>query len=71
MENEEILKKGTKVRYVGEDGIAYEYGKIYEILGYDEFLDGYGIMSELGYAYVVGSADLIPVEENDGFPGTL
>ena len=46
-------KKSTKVRYIGEDSPEYIYGKIYTVLGYDSFLDGYGIMSELGEAYVV------------------
>lgn len=59
-----ILNKGTKVRYVGEDSPEYIYGKIYTVLGYDDFLEGYGIMSELDEAYVVDEDDLEEVQDN-------
>ena len=32
------LKKGMKVRYIGKDVIAYEPGRIYEVLDIDDEL---------------------------------
>ena len=48
---DKILKEGTKVKYIGEDCVTYRKGKIYTIEGYDEDLEAYGVMSELGEAY--------------------
>lgn len=53
-----ILEKGTKVKYVGEDCVTYRKGKIYTIEGYDEDLDMYGVMSELGEAYCIDADNL-------------
>lgn len=49
-----MIKAGDKVRYIGPDYVAYETGKIYEVLGYDEDLDAYAVMSELDEAYMIG-----------------
>ena len=40
------LKKGMKVRYIGKDVIAYESGRIYEVLDIDD---------ELGWPEVAAS----------------
>ena len=53
-----MLKKGSKVKYVGETNGAYENGKIYEVVGYDSELNAYGVMSDLGEAYCVSEDDL-------------
>ena len=60
-----MIKAGDKVRYVGPDLVAYKTGKIYEVTGYDEELDAYGVMSELGEAYCLGEADLEEISEDD------
>ncbi len=64
MDNRKQLKDGTLVKYVGHDTVAYEKGKIYKIISYDEELDMYGLMSELGYVYLVGPENLEACEEN-------
>jgi hypothetical protein len=48
-----MIRKGSKVKYIGETNGAYENGKIYEVLGYDEELDAYGVMSDLDEVYAV------------------
>ena len=58
-----MIKVGDKVRYVGPDLVAYETGKIYEVTGYDEELDAYGVMSELGESYLLGKLDLQELKE--------
>ena len=57
-----MIKKGSRVKYTGETNGAYENGKVYEVLGYDEELDAYGVMSDLGEAYVVAEEFLEEVE---------
>ena len=47
MKNEKRFKKGDKVRYTGESCIPYENGKIYEVYGYSEELEAYGVKSDL------------------------
>ena len=57
------VKAGDKVRYVGEDLVAYEKGKVYEVTAdYDEELEAYGVMSELGEDYYVGAEFLEEVK---------
>jgi len=46
-----MIKKGSKVKYIGPDMVAYENGKIYTVESYDEKLDMYEIMSELDETY--------------------
>ena len=58
-----MIKVGDKVRYVGPDLVAYETGKIYEVTGYDEELDAYGVMSELGESYLLGKLALQELKE--------
>ncbi len=58
-----MIKVGDKVRYMGPDLVAYETGKIYEVTGYDEELDAYGVMSELGESYLLGKLDLQELKE--------
>ena len=53
-----MLKKGSKVKYLGETNWAYENGKIYEVYGYDRELDAWGVMSEVGEIYALGEEDL-------------
>ena len=53
-----MIKKGSKVKYVGETNGAYENGKIYEVRGYDKELDAYGVMSDLDEVYCVAKEDL-------------
>ncbi len=48
-----MLKKGSKVRYLGETTWAYENRKIYEVVGYSEELDAWGVTSEYEDAYMV------------------
>lgn len=47
------FKKGDKVKYVGPDLVAYEKGKLYEVVGYNKKFDMYGVMSELDEAYML------------------
>lgn len=58
-----ILAEGTKVRYVGEDLVTYVKNKVYTIEGYDEDLEAYGVMSELGEIYCVDPDDLEEVKD--------
>ncbi len=60
-----MLKKGSKVKFLGETNWAYEKGKIYEVCGYDSDLDAWGVMSDSGEVYVVGAEDLEEVEAQD------
>jgi len=53
-----MIKKGSKVKYIGETNGAYENGKIYEVKGYDAELDAYGVMSDLDEVYCVAKEDL-------------
>ena len=48
-----MIKIGDKVRYIGEDTIIYEPGHIYEVMGYDEDLGMFAIMSEADVAYLL------------------
>ena len=57
-----MFKKGTKVKYIGETNGAYEKGKIYEVRGYDEELEAYGVMSDLDEVYCVAPDDLEEVK---------
>lgn len=53
------IKIGSKVKYLGDTNWAYEKGKIYEVVGYDEELEAYAVLSEVfDEAYAVGSDDL-------------
>lgn len=56
------IKVGDKVRYIGPDLVAYHKGKIYEVTAYDEEIDEYGVMSELGEDYCVAKEDLEEVK---------
>lgn len=47
------FKKGEKVKYVGPDLVAYEKGKLYEVVGYNKTFNMYGVMSELDEAYML------------------
>lgn len=53
-----MIKKGSKVKYIGETNGAYEHGKIYEVRGYDKELDAYGVMSDMDEVYCVAKEDL-------------
>ena len=55
---EKNFKRGTKVRFIGESSWAFENGKIYEVVGYDEELEAYAVMSNVDIAYAVGPDDL-------------
>ena len=53
------IKTGSKVKYLGDTNWAYEKGKIYEVVGYDEELEAYAVLSDaFGNAYCVGPEDL-------------
>lgn len=52
------IKVGDKVKYVGQDLVAYKKGGIYEVTAYDEQWGEYGVMSELGEDYYVAKEDL-------------
>lgn len=52
------IKIGSKVKYLGETTWAYENGKTYEVVGYDEELEAYAVMSEYDEAYCVAPDDL-------------
>ena len=58
-----MLKKGSKARYLGETTWAYENGKIYEVVGYSEELDAWGVKSEYEDAYMVAEENLEEVSE--------
>ena len=53
-----ILKEGTKVKYIGETNSEYTKGKTYEIYGYDDELEMYGVKSDSGEIYCVDGEDL-------------
>lgn len=53
-----MIEKGSKVKYVGETNGAYTNGEIYEVYGYDDELEAYGVMSDLDEVYCVGEEDL-------------
>lgn len=59
-----MIKEGSKVKYIGKTNGAYRNGKIYEVVGYDEELDAYGVMSEFDEAYCVAKTDLEEVKES-------
>lgn len=46
-----MIKIGDKVKYIGPDMVAYRTGKVYEVTAYDDELEMYGVMSELGEDY--------------------
>ncbi len=57
--NKKRIKPGSKVKYLGETNWAYENGKIYEVVGYDEELEAYAVLSDaLDEVYAVGPEDL-------------
>lgn len=58
-----MLEAGKKVKYVGETNGAYTNGNIYEVYGYDEELDAWGVMSDLDEIYAVGEEDLEEVND--------
>ena len=57
-----MIEAGKKVRYTGEDSWAYDHNGIYEVLGYDEELDAWAVVSKTGDAFAVGEADLEEIE---------
>ncbi len=53
------IKIGSKVKYLGDTNWAYEKGKIYEVVGYDEELEAYAVLSDaFDEAYAVGPEDI-------------
>ena len=58
-----MIKLGSKVKYLGETTWAYEKGKIYEVVGYDEELEAYAVMSEYDEAYCVAPDDLEEIND--------
>lgn len=60
-----MIKVGDKVRYVGPDLVAYETGKIYEVVGYDKELDAYAVMSELDEAYLLAVENLQEIQQSE------
>ena len=57
------MHKGSKVKYLGESNWAFKNGKTYEVMGYDEELDAWGVKSDSGEVYAVGEDDLEEVKE--------
>ena len=57
------MRKGSKVKYLGEDNWAYDKGGIYKVAGYDEELDAWAVIAKNGEMYAVGEDDLEEVEE--------
>lgn len=57
-----MIEAGKKVRYIGEDSWAYDHNGIYEVLGYDEELDAWAVVSKTGDAFAIGEADLEEIE---------
>ena len=49
-----MLRAGVKAKYTGESNWAYENGKVYEVLGYDEDFDAWAVEADDGEAYLVG-----------------
>ena len=60
-----MIKEGSKVKYIGETNGAYENGKIYEVYGYDEELEAYGIMSDLDEIYCVAPEFLEEIKSGE------
>ena len=60
-----MIKVGDKVKYVGPDLVAYETGKIYEVVGYDKELDAYAVMSELDEAYLLAVENLEEIQQSE------
>lgn len=58
-----MIRKGSKVKYIGESSWAYTNGEIYEVYGYDEELDAYAVMSNVDELYAVGEAELEEISE--------
>lgn len=58
-----MIRTGSKVKYIGETSCAYKNGNIYEVEGYDEELDAYGVMSDLGEAYCIAPEFLEIIED--------
>ena len=61
-----MIKEGSKVKYIGETNGAYENDKIYEVHGYDEELEAYGVMSDLDEIYCVAPEFLEEVKKDEG-----
>lgn len=57
-----MLEAGKKAKYIGETNDAYTKGEIYEVYGYDEELDAWGVMSDLDEIYAVSEEFLEEVE---------
>lgn len=59
-----MLEAGKKAKYLGESNWAYDKGGVYELLGFDDELDAWAVMSKDGEnAYAVGEDDLEEVIE--------
>ena len=58
-----MLKKGSKVKYLGESNWAYKNGKVYEVRGYDAELDAWAVKAENGELYAVAEEDLQEVND--------
>lgn len=56
------IRKGSKVKYIGEDNWAYTHNGIYEVAGYDEELDAWGVIANNGEIYAVSESDLEEVK---------
>ena len=56
------FKKGDKVRYTGKSCVAYENGQIYEVYGYSDEFEAYGVMSDLDEVFCVDPSVLEAVE---------
>ena len=56
---------GQFVRYIGKDLVAYEKDKVYRITGYDEKLDMFGVMSELGEDYLLPEEILEEISDEE------
>ena len=52
------MHRGSRVKYLGESNWAFENGEIYEVHGYDEELDAWGVLSDNGEIYAVAEQDL-------------
>ena len=60
-----MLKRGSKVKYLGETTWAFKHGNIYEVRGYDSELDAWGVRSESGEVYAVVEEELEEVNMPD------
>ena len=65
MKQEPRFSTGQFVRYVGEDLVTYEKGKVYSITGYDEKLDLFGVMSELDEDYLLSEVILEELSDEE------